>query len=335
MFITTTRTLIFLILSCTIAFAIDTKDATLTIYTDRDQNSMLPIFQAFEEKTGIKINPKFTSTNEISNALRETKIDGPDVLITQDITPLLLNEDLLYNIPTTLAKKNNIKIQDANKKLLITSSYAQVLAYSPKRVKTEENLPKSAFDLLDQKWKKKISIAPNNVSFQKFLNNIQIKLNNKTNEFIEGLIANEAKQYPKDSDQIRAIENGDVDISLINSFSIIACKAFNHNLSIAQASFSNGDIGNMVFVTGAGILQKSQKKSLAIRFLHFMLSPATQQYIASELGEYPAIKGIIKNRIINNMTYQGELSTDLNFNISDLKKIQNMLIDHRLLREVR
>ncbi|AGH16997.1 hypothetical protein RH08_03210 [Candidatus Liberibacter asiaticus] len=56
-------------------------------------------------------------------------------------------------------------------------------------------------------------------------------------------------------------------------------------------------------------LQK--KKSVATQFLRFLLLPIVQQYIATALGEYPIIKGIITNRKFNDQTYTNRESFEL------------------------
>ncbi|CAL9914385.1 hypothetical protein LSO9J_20101 [Candidatus Liberibacter solanacearum] len=60
-----------------------------------------------------------------------------------------------------------------------------------------------------------------------------------------------------------------------------------------------------------------------------MLSPTVQQYMTTTLGEYPIIKEIITNQKFNNTIYSQELHAK---SLSDIIKVQNILIDHGLIK---
>ena len=51
-------------------------------------------------------------------------------------------------------------------------------------------------------------------------------------------------------------------------------------------------------VAGAGILQSSENKTNAAKFLDFMLSKVAQQYFAGQTYEYPLIDGVKTSRIL-------------------------------------
>lgn len=55
---------------------------------------------------------------------------------------------------------------------------------------------------------------------------------------IEDIIANETLQYNRDIDQIQAIENGTVDIALINSSSLITLKPMTTTSLLPKLLFS-------------------------------------------------------------------------------------------------
>ncbi len=52
-------------------------------------------------------------------------------------------------------------------------------------------------------------------------------------------------------------------------------------------------MGNLVLVTGAGILKTSKNLAAATRFLTYLLSPKAQQYFVGNVGEYPLVKGVV------------------------------------------
>ncbi|WP_220456060.1 extracellular solute-binding protein [Candidatus Liberibacter sp.] len=218
-------------------------------------------------------------------------------------------------MPSSLTKKNSPEFKNENKKWIETSSYAQVLAYSTARIKPEK-LPKSVFDLIDKKWKGRVSFAKNNPSFQMFIIALQSKFGaNKTHEFTQGLIDNNAKSYNGNIAQIQSITNGDTDIALVDSRSLTAFKVRDRNFPVSQIFFRKGDIGNVLFTTSIGILKSSKKKSTATKLLNFMLSPAIQQYFSTTIGEFPTIKGTIANQSFAEITHPKDFSPALNSKI--------------------
>src|SRR5690606_6824585 len=62
---------------------------------------------------------------------------------------------------------------------------------------------------------------------------------------------------------------------------------------VEQTTFEkDGDIGNLLFVAGAGVLKSSQKEALAQRFIRFLLSQESQQFFTGNVYEYPVIEGV-------------------------------------------
>ena len=53
-----------------------------------------------------------------------------------------------------------------------------------------------------------------------------------------------------------------------------------------------GDPGAIVLVAGAGILDTSNNRENAEKFLEFLLSTVAQQYFASQTFEYPLVEGV-------------------------------------------
>ncbi|BAP26518.1 ABC transporter substrate-binding protein [Candidatus Liberibacter asiaticus] len=188
MFKRTIYTYLLLLCGFTEAFSTENTTKYLTLYTDQNQSVMLPIIHSFEERTGVKISPIYTSSIQRPPITQGSPVD---VIITKDEMSLALNEDLLHKLPAHLIKKNSFVLKNENKKLMRISFDTQVLAYSTKRIKIAD-LPKSVFDLTNAQWKKRLSFAPNNISFHRLLNTME-QTPNKTvvQDFIKNITANE------------------------------------------------------------------------------------------------------------------------------------------------
>jgi iron(III) transport system substrate-binding protein len=57
-------------------------------------------------------------------------------------------------------------------------------------------------------------------------------------------------------------------------------------------NFPRGDVGNLVIVAGAGVLNTADNPEAAESFVEYLLSEEAQQYFADETFEYPLIEGV-------------------------------------------
>ena len=77
-------------------------------------------------------------------------------------------------------------------------------------------------------------------------------------------------------------------------------------------------------VAGAGILDTSENRENAEKFLNFMLSLAGQQYFAGQTFEYPLVEGVKTSRLISPISEINRPEIDM-ASLSDLKGTQTML----------
>ena len=83
-------------------------------------------------------------------------------------------------------------------------------------------------------------------------------------------------------------------------------------------------------VAGAGILETSQNKELAERFLEFMLSPVAQQYFAGQTFEYPVVAGVKTNRLLKPLPEINSPEIDM-ADMADLKGTLSLLRETGIL----
>lgn len=92
--------------------------------------------------------------------------------------------------------------------------------------------------------------------------------------------------------------------------------------------FSNGDPGALVNVAGIGVLKSSKKQEQAFEFARQLLTPETQEFFATEVGEYPVIEGVQLN--VAGIPPLSELQPP-KINLDDLSDVQGT---EKLLTEV-
>ena len=99
------------------------------------------------------------------------------------------------------------------------------------------------------------------------------------------------------------------------------------NYAARNHYLNNGDAGSVVLVSGAGILDASDNKDNAERFMTFMTSKVAQQYFATQVHEYPLITdGVTPNRLLEDMESLSKPDIDIS-QLGDLENTQALLIE--------
>lgn len=272
------------------------EDQTLTVYAGRSKSLVEPLVREFEKESGIKVQVRYAGTTQLALALiQEGKRSPADVFWAQDTgaLELLTEKELFTKLPETLTERSFVEFRSAGQTWVPTSARGRTLAYAPSRVK-ENELPKSVFELTDPKWKGRLGWAPANASFQAFVTAMRSQVGDeKTRAWLIGIRDNEPKAYPRNTPILDAIAAGEVDLGLLNHYYLLKFKAQKKDFPVEQTTFANkGDLGNLLFVAGAGVLKSSKQPELAQKFLDFLLSKSSQKFFTENVHEYPVIDGV-------------------------------------------
>lgn len=303
---------------------------SVTIYSGRGEALVAPLISQFEAETGIKAEVRYGTTAELAALLLEEGANSPaDLFWAQDAGSLGAVSAAFSELP---AETNGAVIEtfrdDANK-WVATSGRTRVLVHSTERV-AADTLPKSIKDLTGEAYKGKVGWAPTNGSFQAFVTAFRVAEGDEAAKaWLEGMIANEAKVYSNNGGQIEAIANGEIDFGLVNNYYLGRYTAKDAEYPVDMTPFAAGDIGNLMLVAGAGIVDASDNKENAQKFIDYLLSPAAQQYITLQGNEYPVRTGIIPHATLESVASVQEISPDV-----DLNKISDLDGTLALLREV-
>ena len=184
-------------------------------------------------------------------------------------------------------------------------------------------------DLTDPKYKGKLGWAPTNGSFQAMVTGMRIYWGEeKTKTWLEGIVANEPIVYPKNTPQVAAAAADEIQFGMVNHYYLHRFIADNgENYAARNHYLNNGDAGSVVLVSGAGILDVSDNKDNAERFMTFMTSKVAQQYFATQVHEYPLITdGVTPNRLLVDMESLSKPDIDIS-QLGDLENTQALLIE--------
>ena len=308
------------------------EKSSLTIYSGRSQEFIEPFFQAFTEATGIALDIRYGDSAALAAQILEEGANSPaDLFLSQDAGALgaVAGANLLTELDSNLLKRVASNYRSPSKDWIAITGRARVLAYASDRV---TDLPSSIDDLVDPRWKGRLAIAPTNSSFQAFITAmIQARGSAATESWLRALQKNSPKLYEKNSLIVQAIDAGDVDAGLVNHYyTWEVSEELGREINVKNSFFAPADLGNLVNVSGAGILKASEKASLATDLIAFLLSDKEQERFVLDTHEYSIVfPGLRPEGLPALKDIQAPL-VDL-ANLSDLKRTQELLIKVGLL----
>ena len=271
----------------------DDDPGEITIYSGRGESLVGALIERFEAETGIQVNIRYAGTAQMAVAILEEGDRSPaDVFYAQDAGALgaLADADALAALPSNLLNRVDAKFRDSDGKWIGTSGRARVLVISPERV---PNPPGSIFDLTEPEWRGRVGWAPTNGSFQAFVTAMrQIHGEDATEQWLRDMIANEVREYPKNSPQVQAVHDGELDIGLVNHYYLYRFLDEDPEFAAANHFTDPGQAGALINIAGVGMLSASDNRANALRFIEYLLDAQAQEYFRDQTSEYPLAAGI-------------------------------------------
>lgn len=315
--------------------ATNTKGNTITVYCGRSKKLVDPIIKKFTEETKIQVKLKYDKTSPLAaTLLEEGEKSGADIFFAQDAGALgLLSEKgLLSPIDAKSLALVDKRFQSNKADWVGVSGRARVVAYSKKRLKPAD-LPKSIWDLTDPKWKGRIGWPPKNASFQAFITALRkLEGDAKAKEWIEKMLANEPKVYPKNTPIIKAINAGEIDVGLVNHYYLHRfLKEKGPDFPVGNHYLPGGDAGSLINIAGVAVLKSSANSEAAQKFVEYMLSKSAQEYFATETHEYPLAKGVETKKGLTPLKDIKQPTIDLN-DLKGLKETVELLRSTKVLK---
>lgn len=304
----------------------------LTIYSGRSKALVDPLINQFQRETGIRVRVRYGGSTQLAVALLEEGSRSPaDIFWSQDAGALgaVSNADLFQNLPDGIGDNIPAQFKSDRDLWIATSGRARVIAYSKRNVNPDD-LPQSINDLTDPKYRNRIGWAPSNGSFQSFLTGYRILNGDEaTREWLNGIRNNGAKNYANNNALIQAIAAGEIDYAITNHYYLYRYTETNPDYPVSQTFFEPADPGNLINVSGLGILKTSSKPDQTKRFIEFMLSETAQNYFTEEIFEYPVTD--VSATLPGGFTFDEILELNPEIDLDDLSDLEQTL---RILREV-
>jgi len=304
----------------------------LTVYSGRSEEFIAPFFAEWEAQSGIKLNIRYGDSAELAAQILEEGSNSPaDLFLSQDAGSLgaVAEAGLFTQLSDEIASAIPANYVAANRNWVGVTGRARVFAYAPDRVKT---LPLSVTDLTKSEYKNQIGIAPTNASFQAFLTAlIENKGADFAKDWLKALQANGVKIYAKNSGIVEAIDKGEISIGLVNHYYIWeVSEGLGRAINVKNGFFAPGDLGNLINVSGAGVLASSKKYAAAEDLINYLTSATTQAKFVSDTHEYALVSGAPAPEGVPALDQIGAPSVDL-ATLKNIKQTQDLLIEVGLL----
>ena len=294
------RALTFTLLGLTLATPLTqaADKVELTLYNGQHKEVGDELAKAFEAKTGIHVNVRKGSSNQLASQVVEEGDRSPaDVIYTEESPPLnkLGEQGLLAKIDDATLNVLPKDYVANNGTWMGVTARVRVVAYNPKLV-DEKDLPKTVLDFAQPQWQGKVGFVPTSGAFQEQAVAI-IKLHGKeaAEEWLTGLRAF-GMVYSNNMVALKAVENGEVATVLVNNYYWFALQREKGQLDSKLHYFTGGDAGGLVTVSSAAALKSSKHPKEAQQLLAYMASEEGQRVITQTSAEYPLHKGMTSDR---------------------------------------
>ncbi len=273
--------------------------APITLYSGQHVQTTQALVNAFERKTGIRVNVRFDDEDLLADQLVTEGTHSPaDVLFTENSPPLqyLASKNLLDPVNSSTLALVPSKYNSPKGLWAGVSARVSVMVYNSSLLKRSQ-LPTSAMQLAQTKWRGKIAIAGGETDFQPIVTSVARTYGSGAAlRWLESLKANAGShQYPDNETVVDQVNKGQVALGIVNQYYWYRMRAQvgASNMHSAIAYFAPRDVGYVVDVSGAAVLRSSQHETEAQRFVAFLDSTQGQEIIAhGDSFEYPIASGV-------------------------------------------
>ena len=303
---------------------------TLTVYSGRNEEFVEPVVEDFTTETGIEVEVRYGDTAELAATILEEGQNSPaDVFLAQDAGALgaLAQAGLFTELPEATLERVEPRFRSADGLWVGVTGRARVLAYNTDAV-AEADLPGSIFDLTGEAYRGRVGWAPSNGSFQAFVTAMRVlEGDDRTREWLEGMINNGVQTYSDNSSQLEALGRGEIDLGLVNHYYLYRYLAEQgEEFPVRNHYFSDADLGSLINVAGAGILTTTDQPEEAQRFVDYLLSEGAQQHFTDAVYEYPLVSGTRTNELLVPLSEIETPELDLS-NLDDLEGTLELLAE--------
>jgi iron(III) transport system substrate-binding protein len=273
------------------------------VYSSRKEHLIKPLTLEYEKQTGIKVHLHIDKAGALIQKIKaEGKNSKADILLTVDAGNLWYAKQQGLFRPMSskiLQEKIPSFLKDSDNHWFGLSKRVRTIVYHSKKVRPSEL--SSYADLADKKWNKRLCLRTSKKVYNQSLIAMLIHElgRDKAKSIVSGWVKNSVDIYSNDTSVIKAVEAGQCDIGIVNSYYLgrLVKKDPNYPVKIFWADQKLK--GSHINISGAGILKNAPNAKEAQKFIEWLTSAQAQKKFAELNLEYPVIPGIELGPILN------------------------------------
>ncbi len=267
----------------------------LVIYSGRTQDLIEPLLDQFHEDTDIDIAVRYGDSADLALLIEEEGDQSPaDVFISQSpgSVGFLDSNDRLATLPASILDQVDPRFEASDGNWVGISGRVRTLVYNTELVDPAE-LPASVFDLTAPEFSGRVGIAPTNASFVDFVTAMREEIgDDDTSAWLEAMVDNDVTTYVNNIAIVEAVGRGEIEFGLVNHYYNEEILAEDPDAPSANHLFESGDLGTLILVTAAAILDTAEHVDDAEQFIDYLLSESSQEFYAEVTLEYPLAAGV-------------------------------------------
>lgn len=281
---------------CVFFSQIATASQEIVVYTARNEHLIKPLFDAYEKKNKGQVKIRYV-TDQAPALLERLKAEGrrspADLLFTVDAGNLWQANEvgLLQPVDSEVLRERVPEhLRDDKNNWFGLSIRARTIVYHPERVKATEL--KNYQELGDKKWQKRLCLRTSQKVYNQSLVAMMIAEHGleTTEKVVKGWVENlAAPVFSNDTAVIQAVEAGQCDVGIVNSY--YYAQLLNENPKLKARLFwpAKKDGGTHINISGAGLSKHAKNKEAAIALLEWMVSDEAQKIMAETNFEFPVV----------------------------------------------
>ena len=268
----------------------------VTVYSGRTENLIGPTLEAFACETGTDVSVRWGSSTDLALLLAEEgDRTAADVFLSRSPGPVgfLESDGLLGTIDDGVLGLVAPENRSASGTWVGFSGRKRVLVHNIDSAPPEE-LPRSVFDLTDERYRGRVAIPATNGSFVDWFTVFRDQYGSDVaSQWLNDMVANDARYYPNNRSIVEAAGRGEIDMGLVNHYyQYQEAAAAGDRHRAANHDLADDDIGSLLIITAATITAGSNNRQAANELIAYLLTESAQRYFSQQTFEYPLAAGV-------------------------------------------
>lgn len=272
----------------------------LVVYSSRSERFVNDLLAKFQSETGIIVKALHAGEGAVNKVKEEAGNVQADIFISNDIGALehLRMAGLLQGYTPQGIETIDPRYRAADNSWYALSARTRVLMYN-KDLISEEEMPKTIWELTDPRWKGRFAITRGgNSSMIGHISALRYEWGDeKTAAWIAGVRDNAGAILGGHGDIRRAVGAGEFTFGLVNNYYYHQqlLEPTDNNVGVIYPDQGDGEMGAVVNAAGVGFIRSAPNPEGARRFLDWILLPENQRefsYASLEVPINPDIEAI-------------------------------------------